>query len=162
MNNSERSLARINMQQMAIDNLQQEKENYKHEVEKITKVNQNYKHELEKMTKVNQNQEAELQHKSEEITHHINNAETLNEKIRELNSKIKVMTEIEFEHQRDQAEYRKEIEDLEASLSSHPHQEKIFYNDLQEAKKRMTNLLHKIPHWKVNKEGQMPMKKQTY
>ena len=43
MTNSESALARINMQQIAMDNLQQEKENYKYEVEKITKVNQNYK-----------------------------------------------------------------------------------------------------------------------
>ena len=48
MTNNESALARINMQQIAIDNLQKEKENYKHEVEKITKVNQNYKNELEK------------------------------------------------------------------------------------------------------------------
>ena len=50
------------------------------------------------------------------------------------------MTEIEFEHQRDQAEYRKEIEDLEASLSSQSHQEKILYNDLQEARKKIDQL----------------------
>ena len=115
MTNSESALARISMQQMAIDNLQKEKDNYKHEVEKITRVNQSYKNELEKMTKLKQQQEAELKHKNEEIFLLINNEKTLNENIKGMYNKIKIMEENEDEHQRDQTKYRKEIEDLKAS-----------------------------------------------
>ena len=98
------------------------------------------------MTKINQNQEVELQNKAKEISHHINNAETLNDKIRELNSKIRVMTENEVEYQRDQAENRKEIEDLEASLSSQSHTEQILYNDLEEARKEIAKLTTQANH----------------
>ena len=80
MTNNESALARISMQQMTIDNLQEEKDNYKHEVEEITRVNQSYKNELEKMTKLKQQQEAELKYKNEEIFLLINNEKTLNEK----------------------------------------------------------------------------------
>ena len=50
------------------------------------------------------------------------------------------MAENEFEHQRDQKEYRKEIEDLKASLNSQYHQEKIIYKDLQDARMKIAQL----------------------
>ena len=55
--NNETSLARMNFQENAIYTLQQEKEYYKNE--------------LEKMKKINQNQGIELGHKSQEISNYI-------------------------------------------------------------------------------------------
>ena len=55
------------------------------------------------------------------------------------------MTEIEVEYKMDQAEDRKEIEDL-AALSSQSHNEQILYNDLQEARKEIAKLTTEANH----------------
>ena len=65
VNNYETSLARLNFQENTIYTLEQEKEHYKHE--------------LEKMKKVNQNQGIELGHKSQEISNYITNEAKHNE-----------------------------------------------------------------------------------
>ena len=132
VNNYETSLARLNFQENTIYTLEQEKEHYKHE--------------LDKMTKVNRNQVIELKHKSKEISHYINNAEQYNEKIRELNNKIRVMTEIEMEYKKDQTEDRMQIEDLEAAINSQYHTTEILYNDLQEARREIAKLTTEANH----------------
>ena len=131
-------MARLNIQENTIYTLEQEKEHYKHE--------------LEKMKKVNQNQGIELGHKSKEISNYITNEEKHNEKIRELYNKIQGMTEIEMEYKRDQEEYIMQIADLEAAISSQSHTEQVLHNDLQDARREIARLMTEANHTSIESQ----------
>ena len=128
-----KALMTINLQQEDINIMQKQQEIMKQEKEK-------HKHDIEEIIEA----KIVLQHKDEEISYHVQKEEQYNNKIEELKNQIKVLQEMEIEYEIAQEEDRKEIEDLTNALNSQTHNEKLLYNDLQEARKVIEKLNQEI------------------
>ena len=131
-------MARLNFQENTIYTLQQEKEYYKKE--------------LEKMKKINQNQGIELGHKSQEIRNYITNEAKHNEKIKEPFNKIQRMTEIEKEYKIEQEEYIMQIADLQSTMNSQSHTEQVLQSDLEDARREIARLLTEAQHTSIESQ----------
>ena len=125
--NNATSLAKLNLQENTIYNLEQEKEYYKNQ--------------LDKMIQENQKQRIELGHKTLEIRNYMTNAEKYNEKIKDLVNKIQRAADMEEYYKTEQDEYIMQITELKSAMSSQSHTEQELLKDIKEARAEIARLM---------------------
>ena len=136
--NNATSLAKINLQENTIYNLEQEKEYYKNQ--------------LDKMIQENQKQRIELGHKTLEIRNYMTNAEKYNEKIKDLVNKIQKAADMEEYYKTEQDEYIMQITELKSAMSSQSHTEQVLLKDIKEARAEIARLMADAQHTSIQSQ----------
>ena len=138
VNNYETSLARLNFQENTIYTLQQEKEYYKNQ--------------LDKMIQENQKQRIELGHKTLEIRNYITNEENYNAKIKDLVNKIQIAADMEKYYKAEQDEYIMQITELKSAMSSQSHTEQVLPKDIKEARAEIARMMADAQHTSIQSQ----------